>query len=47
MIRFRQKNFVAWLMPALMGGSMVQTGIQMKEANKQAEDAEKQAPEQQ
>ena len=45
MIRFRQKNFVAWLMPALMGGSMVQTGIQMKEANKQAEDAEKQAEE--
>lgn len=44
MIRFRQKNFVAW-MPLLMGGSMVQTGVQMKQANDQAEEAEKQAEE--
>ena len=44
MIRFRQKNFIAW-MPLLMGGSLVQGGIQMKESAKQAEEAEKQAEE--
>ena len=44
MIRFRQKNFVAW-MPLLMGGSMVQTGMQMKESKEQAEEADKQAEE--
>ena len=44
MIRFRQKNFVAW-MPLLMGGSMIQSGVQMKDSAKQAEEAERQAEE--
>ena len=45
MIRFRQKNFVAPLMPILMGANIAQTGVQMKQANEQAEEAEKQAEE--
>ena len=45
MIRFRQKNFVAPLMPILMGAGIVQSGVQMKQANEQAEEAEKQAEE--
>ena len=45
MIRFRQKNFVAPIMPLLMGAGIVQTGVQMKQANEQAEEAEKQAEE--
>lgn len=45
MIRFRQKNFVAPLMPILMGTGIVQTGVQMKQSNEQAEEAERQAEE--
>ena len=45
MIRFRQKNFVAPLMPILMGAGIVQSGVQMKQSAEQAEEAEKQAEE--
>ena len=44
MIRFRQKNFIAW-MPLLMGGSLIQGGLQMKESSDQAKEQEKQAEE--
>ena len=45
MIRFRQKNFVAPIMPLLMGAGIVQSGVQMKQSAEQAEEAEKQAEE--
>ena len=45
MIRFRQKNFIAPLMPILMGAGIVQSGVQMKQSAEQAEEAEKQAEE--
>lgn len=45
MIRFRQKNFVAPIMPLLMGAGIVQSGVQMKQSAEQAEEAEKKAEE--
>ena len=41
MIRFRQKNFVGWMIPAMIGT----TGAQMWQSSKQSEEAEEQARE--
>ena len=44
MIRFKQKEFIAWMVPLTIAG-LGQGAIQMKQANDQAQEAERQAQE--
>lgn len=43
MIKYKQKEFVAWLMPVLTGAGVVATGAQMAQSSGQAKENEEQA----